>query len=830
MQFSFADVLGRFLDRAQSSASRVAKLSGVPKQTISHWQLGHVREPYHWQPILKVARVLHLSEAEVNQLLNSAGHPALVELRAKAKAEVEHLLPTTVSPLLTSSEPPFQVIPDLPMFVGRQFEIEAVKTLLLNGKSVAICSFRGMGGVGKTSLAAHLAYQLRAHFSDGVLWARVDAADTMSTLGSFASALGHDVSHLCDLESRSATVRGILASKRVLLILDNATSSEQVRHLLPPTPGSSAAIITTRNDLLISDTTHRFEITPFDPERGESLALFEHFLGKAFIVKHLDLLVKMAERLGHLPLAVSIAAGKIQHHFHQDIEAFWDELQRADDALGSLEREDRSVRLSFDLGYNQLPLELQNFFDTLGVFGGEDFSMEAVAYVNDVDLVYSQKRLRLLSGYSLVEQSQKRRYRLHPLLREYACEHLTLYKPLYKKKYFERMRSYFAHFAENFRLDYEKLDMEFGNLLYAHEIGVKSDSLKATMRQSVALFPFFELRGLYAIAEQQMKIAKEFSEFNNDRHSLAISLFHLGIIAMRRSEYSFAIDLYEKALTIAHEIGDLLLSGRIEKCMAATYLSIPDHVKGERHAQRAWDVAQVVGDHEFLAEAHIIMGSVVGNYGDWSQAEQHYQEAAYLAREENTPRWLLIALMNLSEIFNRRGELSNAEACISEGLSVARSMSYHERISGLLANLASVMQTKKEFDQAEQLLREAIAIATKIGHRWLLSGNYLELGWVKLAQSQLDAANIAFETAFELAEEINVIHYAGLSQWGLAKVAKQRQNYRDALAIGNESLRILNSINHHNASAVMKWLSELSAIPSIPPLPSFLQSNDRPPP
>lgn len=596
MQPSFAELLGQFLHRAQSSANRVAKLSGVPKQTISNWLLGRVIEPYYWQPILKVALALHLSESEINQLLKSAGHPALDELRTIAKAEVDHLIPTATPATLVSTASPFQVIPDLPTFVGRQFEIQAVKTLLVKGQSVAICSFRGMGGVGKTTLAAHLAYQLRTHFVDGVLWARVDAADSMSILGSFASALGHDVSHLRDLESRSASVRSILATKQVLLILDNATSSEQVRHLLPPTPGPSAAIITTRNDLLINDATHRFEITPFDPERGESLALFERFLGTEFVVHHLDLLVKIAERLGHLPLAVSIAAGKISHYFHEDIEAFWDELQRADVALGALEREDRSVRLSFDLSYNQLTPELQRFFDTLGVFGGEDFSVEAVAYVSGVELEIAQTQLRMLCNYSLVQPSQKRRYRLHPLLREYASEHLSVDMQKDDDCPSLRMLTYYASFAEEHSRDHTDLELELSNFLFAHDAALQQNALDPFLRQAIALFPFLELLGLYDIADSQMHIAHQVATQRENTHDCATTLLYCGVIQMRRSNYSYSLEIYQNALQIARHTDDMLLIARIEEYISSSYFSIGNYSDGEGYARSAFAIAEKISN------------------------------------------------------------------------------------------------------------------------------------------------------------------------------------------------------------------------------------------
>jgi predicted ATPase len=122
---------------------------------------------------------------------------------------------------------PFQVIADLPHFAGRKHEIAALKQALLAAPPVSLCSLHGMAGVGKTALATHLAYQLRPYFPDGVLWARLDNADTLSILSSFARTYGVDVADYKNLESRSRVVRELLAPKRVLIILDNVETSEQ---------------------------------------------------------------------------------------------------------------------------------------------------------------------------------------------------------------------------------------------------------------------------------------------------------------------------------------------------------------------------------------------------------------------------------------------------------------------------------------------------------------------------------------------------------------------------------------------------------------------------
>ncbi len=574
---------------------------------------GRIRKPHQWQGIVKVAATLNLNAAEVDQLLGAAGHASIKKLNTSADhaADLALLQPWTnvpIQPAPPQSLSPFQAHPDLPTFVGRIEEIDAICRTLLDGQHVALYSFQGMAGVGKSALAIHLAYRLRPHFPDGVLWARVDASEPMTVLAGFASAFGQNVNHLRDLESRSAAVRGFLASRRVLVILDNATDSEQVRPLLPPTTGSSAAIITTRRELAIADELHRFEILPFDRRRGESVTLLSKVLGKRQSKAQQKQLVEIADLLGHLPLAVSIAAARIRYHLNGDVAKLLEELHNAEQRLSTLQREHRSVRLSFDLSYQELQGELRRVFDSLGVFGGEDVSVEAIAYVCALELASAQQSANQLHAISLLQFGRNGRYRLHPLLRDYAHEHLAQYTWTNDESPVIRMVTYFARFAEEHSQDYAMLETELSNLLATHEVALAHRMLVPMLQQAVALFPYLELHGLYDVAERQMQTAYSVAEQLQDEQARATTRFYLGVIQMRRGSYAQALETYKNAYEIACHTDDKLLIARSAKFIALTYFSIGNEVDGYRYAERAIIAAQGLNDLQLLAENQVFSG------------------------------------------------------------------------------------------------------------------------------------------------------------------------------------------------------------------------------
>ena len=171
------------------SPDKLAELSGVPRATIINWRKGRVKKPRSWHDLVKVGASMRLREAEMSALLHSVGYPSVSDLLARTEDSQEQKLlePWAGEVRQRIRQSPFQTIADLPYFVGREKELQALKDALLSGQHVMLYSLEGMGGSGKTVLAAHIAYLLRSHFPDGVLWAGLDTTDTMSILSVFAN-------------------------------------------------------------------------------------------------------------------------------------------------------------------------------------------------------------------------------------------------------------------------------------------------------------------------------------------------------------------------------------------------------------------------------------------------------------------------------------------------------------------------------------------------------------------------------------------------------------------------------------------------------------------
>lgn len=442
----FADVLQQFVNRSSYSAGQLARLTGIPKPTILSWLDGRVKHPRSYSDLVKLAESLHLEPAETAQLLTAAGFTAAAERMLQA-------IPPNGKPLANTAvaTTPFQAIPALPYFVGRQPLITQIEEILLTDPTVRACCLQGMAGAGKTALAAQIAYRLRPHFPDGVLWANLHHSQPLNILAAFARAYGEDASTYTDLESRGQMVRQLLADKRVIIILDDVWHGQDIWPLLPPSTGETAVLVTTRrHDLFATVGMHRLEVGPFDATRQISLKLFSHFLHEETAAAKEPILTQIADLLGHLPLAVAIAASRLAYEPNWSPEQFLERLRHTQQQLSELVYEDQSVQISFATSFALLDDALQRFFALTGLFGGRAFSPEAAAAVAQLSLRQAEDFLRKLYALSLCQlagsESGQARYRLHPLLSQYAEETAVTQEHLPQAHY--RLINYFVDYGE----------------------------------------------------------------------------------------------------------------------------------------------------------------------------------------------------------------------------------------------------------------------------------------------------------------------------------------------------------------------------------------------
>lgn len=846
----FANVLERYVSRGGYTPGQLARLTSLPKMTIVSWLEGRVKKPRHWEDVAKLAAALRLTEAEATDLLQAAGYPPIAELLARTASdkELDVLRPWTASVYRQVERAPFQALADLPYFVGREQELRALKGALLNGGYVTICSLHGMGGVGKTALAARLAYDLRPHFPDGVLWARVDTSDPMSILSTFAQAYGGDVSRYADLDSRSRIVRDMLAKKRALVILDNARADEDVRPLLPAT-GACAVIVTTRrHDLSVASGTYQFEIGPFDPDRQEAMELFAKILSVERVTAERATFIELAEVLGRLPLAVAIAACRLAYEPNWSARDFLQRVRREKKRLDELHYGDQSVRLSLAISYAALSPDRQQFFAALGAFGGEDFSVEAVANVTRVPADEVEDRLRELHAMSLVQLGQAGRYRLHPLLRDYAREQIK------DGKTFERMATYFVGYVEEHYADDNALEMEISNIVGALETAFEKNLSGLLARGVNRLYGFLANRGLYELAELHLRRAAQVVEQLGDEESLMTVLLHLGYIEQYRGNYAQAEGYLRRSLSLAHALEQpervsaallalgmvILRRGAVGQAVAyyheglalARALGLPertsrllnnlgivamrtgDPAQAEELFQESLALARQTDQYECVGSLLNNLGLLALTRGDLIRAETCFQECLVRARRIDHHEHVCIALANLGDVETQRGTYTQAAKFYQESLNLARQMGHQEIIVVLLKSLGELALQRQDYAQADVHYHAGLSLAQQIGHRWCTAEILIRRAELFLKQGELSRAHATFFESLKIVRELGAQELIAGALYGLARVEALRGHNVEARRQGMEGLAIMETIHHPMQAEVAQWLTEHTATKS----------------
>ena len=792
-EISFPELLGRYVSQGGYSYGQLARLSGLPKRTIAHWLEGIVTRPRDWRDLVRLAAVLHLDETQVNRLLQVARHIPLAQLQAQAADEAEcRLLAHRAKAIQKRLEQsPFQAIMDLPYFVGREREIEALRRVLLGEQAVKLCSLHGMAGAGKTVLATHLAYQLRHHFPDGILWARVDNTDTLSILSSFARAYGLEVGEYQDAENRSRAVRELLAHKRVLIVLDNVETSDQAQPLLPPS-GSCAVILTSRrHDLAVARGAQRFQIDSFE-QGDDALQLFSKLLGKENVEREHTALTEIAALLGHLPLALDIAASRMANEPGWSATEFLARLRREESRLDELVYENQSVRLSFNLSYQRLSGEQQRIFHILGIFAGEDFSPEAVTSVADLKTGMGSDHLRSLYALSLVQLGRPGRYRLHPLLRDLALEQTASADTLH------RLVTFFAQYAETNQDDYPAIDLENANLFAALEIAFQRGLNADLVRGAEALSTYIDVRGLYPQAELHLGRAAQAAESLGDRAAQASLLCKLGLALIHAGQLAAAEQRLLAGLEITRHDESIspiavLLLGYLG--MLAYFRS--DFGKMERYLQESLVLARAVHRDEATCQVLDGLSEAVQRRGDYAAAETYSREGLALARRIENPESISLLLKGLATvIFERGGDYAEVNACLQESLKLARELGHprmlcetlltagyiscghgdyepaeaylQEARQGLqgidfplprvfvLCTLGLTARGREMYSQSAAYLSEGLTLARQVGIAVLIAPIQNAWGWLHIRQQEWDAAAQAFSDALGISRQTGI--------------------------------------------------------------------------
>ncbi|MCB0032804.1 MAG: tetratricopeptide repeat protein [Anaerolineales bacterium] len=741
--FTFSETLRQLVDASGYTPGQLAQLADLPKTTIVNWLNGRVIRPRHGDPLLQLGRALRLTSAEMDDLLTAAQHPSLHEFISQLDQSIRHTLPEQwLAPSTNHLPTPFQAPPDIPYFVGRETLLTELQQALQQETHQTIYVLHGMGGIGKTAVATRLAYLCRPFFEDGVLWARVDISEPLNTLQSVARAFGYDVSGHTTLTERSQTVRGLLAHRQALLVLDNAEASEQIRPLLPPTGRCAVLVTSRRQDLAVFVGATRWELTPFAHDSDTAVQLFTRLLGPRVAAHPPDTLHAIAQTLGHHPLALTIAASRLAYETGWQASSLLERLTAASQRLPTLHFETASINASFQVSYEGLNTAERSFLATLSLFGGDSFSAQAAAAAAACTLWESEDRLRRLASLSLIQPHSAQRYTLHPLMRDFAQMQSQ------DASTFERLVRYYESYLQTHPPHTAALQLEYDNIVHLLEQATAAEQ-EATLPLIIALAPYWITQGLYQAAVTYLARGLTSTKHTDKRPWL---LRYRGEVARLQQEMTLAESLLQEALALTAAETSLHTAvlaelGVVASCEGRT-------AAAATYFEQALQAAEQERNLDVLAVVLEELGMLAISAGDYEKAAVYFARGLDALRE-HMPGGVTLR-KSWGAIHFLQGDYEQAAALFNTAFALAQTAGYQSGQATLLNNLAAVDMVAQDWSAAVEKLHQADTLAQQLAHGKMQAIICANLGQVQLALQHPEQAHYTLQQAAALGQQYNV--------------------------------------------------------------------------
>ncbi len=649
---------------------------------------------------------------------------ALFHLQPQELGLVKPLVPFPESSRAPVIDPTVPIPSSVSPLVGRDALLDQIKRLLTTQQTNGVVALYGLPGVGKTTLAAHLALDqpIRAHFGDGVLWAGLGPrSGVTSHLLRWQHLLGLEQSAtdpLDDLSAQAEPLRQALGERRLLIVLDDAWELEAALACVVGGPHCGYLLTTRFPEIALRFALQQtIHVPELSLQEGTDLLMR---LSPALQEVERTQVQGLVQAVGGLPLAlVLMGIYLLTQSYHQQprrLEGALTHLQQTEQWLhlqhpqAGLQRDGRlpqgaALSLQAVIRVSEAALEsaAQHALSALAVLPAkpQSFSEEAALAVAKT----TTETLDRLVDAGLVESAGAGRYFLHQTIAEYARQH----GPTREAQL--RLISYVTHYVQQHQQDNQALERESSLIQHVLEVAPRLGCEQDFIACVCAVTPYLHGCGLYAQMERYLLQARHLAQRTHQEHALLTIVFFLSSNWLRAGRYVEGVECLQEGVALARRLHDLPKLGLL------------------------------LGQLGHLSAAQ----------GRYDQAGAVFQEA--LALPQCDPYTRSSLLNSLAMMEHVRGKLVQADAYAREGLALARHAHLSEQTGLLLASLGSIQGEQGAFEQAEARFREALHLARTHKHGNVVMILLVHLGSLALKQDDYIQAEARLQEAFTLAHQ-----------------------------------------------------------------------------
>ena len=663
---------------------------------------------------------------------------------------------------------PAQLPSAMPAFTGRTAELASLDALAgldvvaphASGGgpaapgTAAVWAVSGTAGVGKTALVVHWAHRAAGRFPDGQLYVNLRgfdpagaALDPGQALRGFLDAFGVPAARIpADVDAQAGLYRSLLAGKRVLVVLDNARSAEQVRPLLPGSPGC-LAVVTSRDQLAGLVATEGARPLALDLlTAADARELLVRRLGAGRVAGEPEAVEAIIAACARLPLALTVAAARAVTRPGFPLAAVAAELRESGSALDPFDGGDLAtdVRAVFSWSYHALSAGAAQLFRRLGLYPGPDVSVAAAASLAGTPPGQARMVLAELTRAHLLAEHVPGRYTLHDLLRAYARELACAEDgESDRQAAVHRVLDHYLQTAHNAAMAIEPFVYPIavgspGPGTVAVELATSEDALhwftseQATLPAAVRLairsglrtcawqlawiFSIYLLRtGCWddeAVCQAALDAARQAGDLPGQAHML----HRLASGCAKSGRISESYPLYKDALRLFQAIGDHASQASIHGSLGWLAQRRQRGDESLSHSLQSLEMYRRAGHRAGQAMALKDVGFAHAMLGNHQQAIRYNESAMAAMREMGERRWEGAIWDSLGYAHHQRGDHHQAIACYDRAIALSRDLADRFNEADTLTSLGDVYYSAGDIGAARRAWGNALRIFDDIEH------------------------------------------------------------------------------------------------------------------